>query len=170
VFQEIIMAAAAVRALVPQSQPAPRTPKTILIVEDENLVCDVTCDVLEQNGYRVFRAGNAADARQLFSQHQQQVELLLCDAILPDENGIALATRFRQQSAALRIIIASGYPTSLLNTQCPPQPGTEFLSKPYSSSQLIAMVRRLLNENEPAAAQVASEQVIAGQSAPAQVA
>lgn len=120
--------------------------KTILVVEDEEFVCDVTCDVLKHSGYLVFRAENAATAKQIFSDHAAQIDLLLCDAVLPDGDGTTLAQSFCRQSPPLKLIVASGYPRSEFAELGHDETTVEFLTKPYSSATLIARIRRLLNQ------------------------
>jgi len=129
------------------TQPAhigSRTKKTILVVEDEAFVCDVTCDVLKNCGYRVLRADSSAAAKAMFCCHGEEIDLVLCDAILPDENGISLAHTLRQVSPNLKLIFASGYPPSELDRQFQEEPGAQYLTKPFSATSLIAKVRNLL--------------------------
>lgn len=135
-------------------QDRPRTAKTILVVEDEAFVCEVTCDLLEHSGYRVLKAGDAAAARKLFSRYGKQIDLLLCDAVLPDENGMSLACALHRKSASLKLIVASGYPRSELDKTFQQAPKAEFLTKPYSSVSLIAIVEKVLNQDSPAAPRV----------------
>lgn len=123
----------------------------ILVVEDETFVCDVTCDLLRNSGYRVLRAETAADALKLFSHHGEDIDLLLCDAVLPDENGMSLAHSLRQRSPRLKLIFASGYPRSELDEQIESEPGAQFLTKPFSSAALLSKIRMLLDENISAA-------------------
>jgi two-component system cell cycle sensor histidine kinase/response regulator CckA len=117
--------------------------QTILIVEDEAVVCEVTCEVLEQLGYRVLRAPTGAEARKLFALHADDIDLLLCDAILPDENGTSLCQALAHQRPRLKVILTSGYPLRELSALVE-QPKPEFLAKPYSTAALASKVRLLL--------------------------
>lgn len=121
--------------------------KTILVVEDETFVCDVICDVLKNYGYRVLRADSAGVAKAMFCCYGQEIDLLLCDAILPDENGISLAHTLRQVAPNLKLIISSGYPPSELDQPYQEDPGAQYLTKPYSTTSLIAKVKYLLAES-----------------------
>jgi CheY-like chemotaxis protein len=127
-------------------RPAIRESRTILVVEDETFVCEVTCDLLQHHGYRVLHAETAAEARKVFFGHIEQIDLLLCDAVLPDENGLSLAHSLRQRSPKLKLIFASGYPRSELDDDIDNEPGAQFLTKPFSSSALMAKIRILLDE------------------------
>jgi DNA-binding NtrC family response regulator len=120
---------------------------TILVIEDEPFVCAVTCEILEQSGYRVLRAESAAAARKLFLDHAKQIDLLLCDTILPDENGASLSQSLLHQSPGLKIILVSGYPAWVLAKQFPQPTNARFLTKPYSAIALISKVRQALQQD-----------------------
>jgi DNA-binding response OmpR family regulator len=137
------MGSLTVSEYAPSVQTRSHAVKTILVVEDEAFVCEVTCDILKHCGYRVLRAENAATAKKVFSRYSEQIDLLLCDAVLPDENGMSLAQMLRRQSPTLKLIFASGYPRSELGAEFDREQA-EFLTKPYCSATLIARVRKLL--------------------------
>ena len=121
---------------------------TILVVEDEVLVSEVTCEVLEQSGYRVFHADNAKDAMELFMLHRDEVDLLLCDAILPDQNGALLAQAMAAKAPRLKAIVCSGYPSSVIGKHFPRENDAHFMTKPYSAASLLGKVRRVLQAAE----------------------
>ena len=129
-----------------QAQLQTRQPRntTVLVVEDEAFVREGTCEVLQGAGYRVVQAANAAEARQVFSDTSTPIDLLVCDAVLPDSNGMHLAQLLHWQSPRLRTIVASGYPRSVLRDQFRLADEYQVLSKPYSASVLLAKVEALL--------------------------
>jgi DNA-binding NtrC family response regulator len=116
----------------------------ILVIEDEPFVREVTCEILRDAGYHVFRAESAAAARAMFLQGGGKIQLLLCDAVLPDGSGIALSQMLRRQSPGLKVILASGYPGAAsceaLEIEC----SAAFLAKPYGAAALIAKVQMAL--------------------------
>ena len=77
---------------------------TILLVEDESFLLEVTCEILESAGYRVLKARNAAEAVSAFRQFHCIVRLLLTDVVLPGQNGRDLPHELRSISPDLRII------------------------------------------------------------------
>ncbi len=75
-------------------------PETILVVEDEGFVRQVTSELLRESGYRVLSAANATAARLLFMTSANPIALLLCDSVLPGENGLSLARALRRITKA----------------------------------------------------------------------
>lgn len=124
-------------------QQGRETCQTILVIEDDRFVRDVTCEILRYAGYRVLQAECAAAARRMFLRHRKQIQLLLCDAVLPDSSGVVLAKYLRRRSAGLKVILASGYPIGTLQN-LDPTTGNVFLAKPYSAASLVSKVQMVL--------------------------
>jgi PleD family two-component response regulator len=81
---------------------------TILLVENETFLRQVTCEILESAGYRVSQSRNAAEAISAFQEYKTIVRLLLTDVVLPGQNGRDLANDLRIVCPKLRIIFISG--------------------------------------------------------------
>lgn len=116
--------------------------ETILYVEDEAFVREVTCEVLHSAGYRVLTAKNAAEAVGIYAQRRGDVELLLTDVVLPGETGCALALRLRQQNPELEVLLVTGYGEQMGLRDAHPQ---KCLAKPFSTEVLLRRVRQLLD-------------------------
>lgn len=119
--------------------------ETILFVEDEAFVREVTCEVLRSAGYRVLTVKNAAEAIREFDSKRGEVGLLLTDVVLPGENGRALARRLRQADPELRVLFVTGYAEQMGLS------GTgyeECLAKPFSTGVLLQRVKQMINRGE----------------------
>ncbi len=114
---------------------------TILLVEDEVFVREVTSEVLRAAGYLVLTARSAAEAEQMYVQHRDEVGLLLTDVILPGENGRAFAERLRLSHPSLKILLVTGYAEQMGR----PVNGREkCLAKPFSTGELLESVNELM--------------------------
>jgi CheY-like chemotaxis protein len=84
-----------------------KTPATILIVDDEPGILEVTADALADVGYEILVAGDSETALQLL--RDRKVDLLLTDIVMPGEGGLALADAAKQLVPGLRVVYTSGY-------------------------------------------------------------
>ena len=119
--------------------------ETILLVEDEAFVRNVTCEVLQSAGYEVLSAKNAVEAIQLYDESAGEVDLLLSDVVLPGETGWALACKLRRENPLLEILLITGYAEQMGLRETKPE---EFLAKPFSTETLLRRVRQLLDRTE----------------------
>jgi two-component system, cell cycle sensor histidine kinase and response regulator CckA len=116
--------------------------ETILLVEDEAFVREVTCEVLRGAGYRVLSAKDSAEAGRQFEANRDGIDLLITDVILPGENGRVLAEKLRKHDENLKVLFVSGYAEQigLLN-----EDAVACLAKPFSSRSLLESVRQVLD-------------------------
>ncbi len=117
----------------------PRVGAVILLVEDESLLLEVTALILRDLGYRVLEARDGADALALPAEALARVDLLVSDVVMPRVGGYALVRRLRLQRPGLRVLFTTGYPGDERAAL-----GAEYLSKPYTPTQLAAAVARCL--------------------------
>jgi two-component system cell cycle sensor histidine kinase/response regulator CckA len=118
--------------------------ETILLVEDEAFVREVTVEVLRSAGYCVLTARNGAEAERVYDESNGEVELLLTDVVLPGETGRALAGRLRRERPLLKVLLVTGYPEQMEQGEAPRE---ECLAKPFSTEALLRRVRRVLDRN-----------------------
>ena len=117
---------------------------TILYVEDEAFVREVTREILHSAGFRVLAATTAGQAAEIYEQHPLEIDLLLSDLILPGENGCQLAVRLRAKNPALRVLLVTGYQDRMAERQ-PVWDGC--LAKPFSSAVLLSRIRQTLDQS-----------------------
>ncbi len=142
------------------SRARPRTKPsgaTILVVEDEPLVRELTTQLLAEAGYRVLEASRAAQALTVFEANAAQIGLVLSDVVLPDMSGPLLIKRLAEQAPGLGAILMSGYAPMAQADARAPAPYQHFLAKPFGSEELLAAVQSSLARTglEPAEAREA---------------
>jgi two-component system, cell cycle sensor histidine kinase and response regulator CckA len=118
--------------------------ETILLVEDEAVVRRLTTELLEVRGYRVLAAADGAEALEVAAGHDGEIHLLLADLVMPELAGPDVAAALRHCRPGVKVLFMSGYSDEAAAGQTDHQPGTAFLSKPFSSAALLGQVRELL--------------------------
>lgn len=116
----------------------------ILVLEDEALVREVTCEVLKSVGFAVLQAETATQAKRILGQGA--IDLLVCDWVLPDGDGFNLVREALDSNPCMRALLASGYPEITGNHRLPAR--ADFIAKPFTASSLIAQVRAMLAEED----------------------
>ena len=140
-FTETIFDSAPIKAAIRRGRG------TILLVEDETYLREVTCESLESAGYRVLKTRNAAEAINAFRQYKTIVKLLLTDVVLPGQNGRDLANDLRSVCPKLRIIFTSGYPENVVTQSGMQEEGMFYLPKPFSLQSLTRKVSQVLEQD-----------------------
>jgi PAS domain S-box-containing protein len=121
--------------------------KTILLVEDEALIREVTQHALELAGYQVITANDGAQAFALFHANRSKIALILTDMMMPIMDGAALVTAIRRADANVAVIAASGLNDHNNQIKAATAGITHFLCKPYTTTELLAAIRRALNQS-----------------------
>ncbi len=127
--------------------------ETILVVEDEEAVRDLTVRILRQLGYTVLTASAGAEALEIANAHQGPITLLVTDVVMPGMTGKQLAGSLMQNRPDLRVLYVSGYTENTVLSRGGLDPGVEFLPKPFSREMLASKLRSMLDPPEGRARQ-----------------
>jgi two-component system, cell cycle sensor histidine kinase and response regulator CckA len=120
-------------------------PETVLFAEDEDMLRRLVARLLREYGYTVIDAASGTDALRAAAAHEGPIDLLLTDIMMPGLNGPDLATRVRMNRPEVRVLYISGF----LN-EAELDPGSNFLGKPFTPSDLLDKIRSVLGEAPPA--------------------
>lgn len=120
--------------------------QTILVVEDEIAILDMTSKILEKMGYSVISANTPTQAINLARQHADKISLLLTDIIMPDMNGIDLVGYIKSFLPNLKYLFMSGYTANIIDYKNGLDIEKNFIQKPFSLKNLIAKVRKSLEK------------------------
>jgi len=136
---------------VPESVPAglPSGHETILVVEDEPQLRDLTRHFLETHGYTVLVAENGAAALEVAQRHSGLIHLLLTDIIMPVMNGRDLVQRMAGLRPKTRILFMSGYTENAIWRDGFIDQAAHFLQKPFTLDALSRKVREVLETPTP---------------------
>jgi two-component system cell cycle sensor histidine kinase/response regulator CckA len=118
---------------------------SILLVEDESFVREVTAEILMAAGYNVLTARSAVEAVREFHQHKGEVALLLVDIVLPGKNGRDMAKELMKEEPKLKTVFISGYPENAREREF--LRNTIYLPKPFSLGSLMQKIRDVITAN-----------------------
>ncbi len=133
-----------VRPVAKQSE-LPKGNETILLVEDEEIVRNLTKKVLNSYGYQVLQAENCDEALKLCHAHQGEIDLLLSDVVLPGKSGLAMYESIEPILPDLKVIFMSGYTENVSSLREVLEKGTHFIPKPFTAEILLQTVREVLD-------------------------
>jgi PAS domain S-box-containing protein len=131
-------------AELPADSPVRRGEETILLVEDEQALREVTRRILKGAGYRVIVAENGPKALEAASGHAGSIDLLLSDVIMPQMPGPQLAKRLLAERPSVRVLLMSGFAQPILDSGGHLDAGMALIEKPFSGPGLLAKVAQTL--------------------------
>ncbi len=129
--------------------PAPasedlRGTEAVLLVEDDDMVREVTRIMIEQHGYTVLLARNGTEAMSIMEKHDGAMHLLLTDVVMPEMNGRELFAIITAKYPNLRVLFMSGYAASAIAHGGILDEGVNFIQKPFTMHQLASKIRNAL--------------------------
>ena len=120
--------------------------ETILVVEDEEMVRELACDILEMQGYTVIKAATPDQALWLCAQTADPIDLLLADVVLPQMDGKSLYHRLSALLPDMKVLYMSGYTDEAIAPHGVLEDGIRLLQKPFAPDVLAVAVRGVLDE------------------------
>jgi PAS domain S-box-containing protein len=122
-----------------------RGTETIMVLEDENALRQVTCEFLTANGYNVLQAGNGGIAIDLAESHKGSIALIISDVVLPDTNGPAVVAKLKAIHPEIKVLYVSGYVEAPLVQKLIQEHAT-LLQKPVTRAELLGKVDAILHD------------------------
>ena len=124
---------------------ATRAKETILLVEDEELVREMARGLLIKGGYTVLEASDGKAALDLAGGHEDPIDLLITDVVMPRMNGPELERHLTAARPGIRVLFTTGYTDSALSRYGMFDRGKTVLLKPFSPDDFLRMVREVLD-------------------------
>jgi PAS domain S-box-containing protein len=149
IFKVYLPMAEAIREKPPKAPSVrlrPHGKETILIVEDESLVRNLTREALEMLGYLALTASDPLEAVALSDEHEGPIHLLLTDVVLPQMDGSTLFGKISSKRPEMKVLYMSGYTENFIVHHGVLDRSVHFIPKPFTVEALAAKIRRILDE------------------------
>ncbi|MDX1567243.1 MAG: ATP-binding protein [Longimicrobiales bacterium] len=140
-----------------EEEAPPGGSETILVVEDEEPIRRATEHILKRFGYTVKSAADGAQAVSVYEEFRNEIDLVVCDVLLPELTGPEVYQKIRALPSPPRFLFMSGYPASNLRDRISLDPSLPFLPKPWTVEELLTAVRDVLNSDDRATTGVGGE-------------
>jgi signal transduction histidine kinase/ActR/RegA family two-component response regulator len=119
--------------------------ETVLLVEDESTLLQMTTIMLQELGYTVMAANTPDEALRLASEHNSEIQLLMTDVVMPKMSGRDLTERLLSLYPHLKSLFMSGYTADIISEQGILDEKVNFLQKPFSIKDMAEKVREALD-------------------------
>jgi len=146
-FSITLPVTAEIAVLAAKHVPHQRSPRgeTVLVVEDEAPLREVTKRIFARNGYHVITAGSGPEATEIVRGYQGEIHLLVTDVVMPHMLGKELAAEILAIKPDIGVLFISGYAQPVLTSQGMLDPDAALLEKPFSEAGLMDKVAQVLN-------------------------
>ncbi|MBF0564743.1 MAG: PAS domain S-box protein [Nitrospirae bacterium] len=122
-----------------------RGSETILLAEDDTEVRVISRSVLEGAGYKVIEAVDGKDVLMKFTDHKDELQLVILDVLMPETSGKIALEEIRKLKPDMKALFISGYTHDILREKGAIEDNTNFITKPYSPTQLLGKIREELD-------------------------
>ncbi|MEL6347133.1 MAG: response regulator [Myxococcota bacterium] len=133
--------------IVAKSEPGAATAPTVLVIEDDAEVRDITCEGLSLTGFHVIAAVDGEQGVAKLIRHRSKIRCILLDLGMPRMSGVEIFRQLRATAPEVPILLTSGARRSTLYPEMREE-SARFIAKPYRLSDLVKTLRELLSEHE----------------------
>ena len=140
---QALEAETATPAAIPKGQG-----ETVLLVEDEPTILELTQKILKMQGYNTLTANTPDKAIRLAEEYPGVIHLLMTDVVMPKMNGRDLAKRLRPARPAMKCLFMSGYTADVIGRHGVLDEGIQFIQKPFSTRDLAIKLRAVLDDQD----------------------
>lgn len=120
------------------------TNELVLLVDDEEIMQELGRDLLEEHGYRVMVASDGLEALELYNQHNQEIDLVILDMLMPRLDGGQTYLEMKKVNSGIKAFFCTGYtPTEVIGPLLAEE-SLQALQKPFRPAEFVGMVRDML--------------------------
>ncbi len=129
-------------------EPTGRKKEVVLLVDDEEMMVDVTGQTLERLGFAVVAKTSSIDALEAFQEKPDEFDLVITDQVMPNMTGTQLAEKLIAIRPDIPVILCSGFPENIRTEELESIGIKKFIAKPISRQEIATIVRTVLEKKE----------------------
>ena len=119
--------------------------RTILIVDDEEMVLDVEALMLERMGFKTLKANSSEKACQLYRDKKDNIDLVILDMIMPGDNGAVIYKKLKRINSGIRVLISSGFWKDINVREILNDGHNSFIQKPFKFAEFNKKIDSILS-------------------------
>ena len=119
--------------------------KTVLIVDDEDVVLDVEGLMLKKMGFNILKANSSKKAYSLYRSKKDDIDLVILDMIMPGDNGAVTYQKLKMINPGIKVLISSGFWKDLNVRAILSDGKNSFIQKPFKFAELNKKVESILS-------------------------
>ena len=118
--------------------------KTVLLIDDDEMVVDVGVLMLKHSGYDVVSAKSGKDAIEVYEENHSRIDMVILDMILPDMGGGDVYDRLKEINPGIKVLLASGYDKDYQGSDIMECGCDGFIQKPFNMNELLEKIRGII--------------------------
>ena len=121
-----------------------RDKETVFLIDDDEIVVDVSEMILKNSGYDVVIAKSGEEAIEVYKENHSRIDMVILDMILPDMGGGDTYDRLKEINPGIKVLLASGYDIDYQGRDIMERGCDGFIQKPFNMNELLEKVRGIL--------------------------
>jgi PAS domain S-box-containing protein len=123
-----------------------RGAETVLFVDDEDMILNVSRDIIEKLGYKVLIAKSGKEAIKIYKKRRKEIGIIIMDMIMPEMGGGELFNKLKKINPDVKVLLSSGYDVNGLANKILSRGCNGFIQKPYKIKDLSQKIRKILDD------------------------
>ncbi len=119
--------------------------RTVLIVDDEEMVLDVEALMLERMGFKTLKANSSEKAYQLYKDKKENIDLVVLDMIMPGDSGAVVYKKLKRINSGIKVLISSGFWKDLNVREILNDGPNSFIQKPFKFAEFNKKIDSILS-------------------------
>ena len=121
-----------------------RDKETVLLIDDDDMIADLSEMILRKSGYDVIVAKSGKEAIEVYKENHRRIDMVILDMILPDMGGGDTYDRLKEINPGIKALLASGYDIDYQGRDIMKRGCNDFIQKPFNLNELLEKIREIL--------------------------